>query len=101
MQSVLNSVTQSTQFLRSFIVTTAPLQLDGVPSNGLPYGQVAGKPTAKTDSSPLPSHSLSAPPHALQIEPTFFVSALLSRRAVLPVASTGQVVPYNPFKRPS
>jgi len=93
MQSVLNSVTQSTQFLRSFAVTTAPLQLDGVPSKGLPYGQVAGKPIAATATSPLPSHSLSAPPHALQIDVIFFVSALLSRRAVLPVASTGQVVP--------
>jgi hypothetical protein len=33
--------------------------------------------------------------------PIFFVSALLSRRAVLPVASTGQVEPKRPFRRPS
>jgi hypothetical protein len=93
MQSVLNSVTQSTQVTRSFAVTTAPLQLDGVPSKGLPYGQVAGNPIDATGTSPLPSQSLSGPPHALQMVVIFFVSALLRRSAVLPVASTGQVLP--------
>jgi hypothetical protein len=92
-QSVLNSVTQSTQFFKSSTVTMAPVQLDGVPSKGLPYGHVAGKPIAATATSPLPSHSLSPPPHALQMAVTFFVSALLRSSAVLPVASTGQVVP--------
>jgi hypothetical protein len=101
MQSVANSVTQSTQVTRSLAVSTGPAQLAGSPSNGRPYGQEAGKPIEATGTSSVPSQSLSAPPHALQMVAIFFVSALPSASAVLPVASSGQVRDERPFSRTS
>ncbi len=92
MQSTLNFVTQSTQSTMSPASTIAPPQLDGMPSNGAPYGQFAGKPMAEDAMSGLPPQTLSVPPHALQMVRTFFVSAFERRRFVFPVASVGHCV---------
>src|SRR5436190_20871941 len=79
---------QSTQSTRSFNVVTAP-------SHAAPPGMVAvrhcaGKPIAVGVRSPTPLHSLSGPPHALQIVVRFLVSAFAIAAAALPSPGTGQ-----------
>jgi hypothetical protein len=99
MQSVLKVVTQSTQS------TMAPALAIGLPqlgdAKGVTDGQLDTKPMAAGDTSPLPSQSLSAPPHALQMLATFLLSAFWMRRSVLPVASDGHGIVCWPLRRAS
>jgi hypothetical protein len=102
-QSVLKVDTQSTQSTMSPASRIAPVQLDGGGPNVVTAGQVLEKPIGPAARSPLPSQSLSAPPHALQMLATFFASAFEMRRPVLPAGSpgTGHEFEWSPFRRRS
>jgi hypothetical protein len=82
-QSTAASVTQSTHATRSLAVAIGRAQLVWPGSGGVTAGQLATNPTAVGVRSPVPSHSLSGPPHALQIEATFFCSARAMADAVV------------------
>ena len=64
-------------------------------------GQLDTKPIAAGATSPLPLHSLSAPPHALQIVTTFLVSALPMSSIAFPSPGFGHGFVCRPFKRAS
>jgi hypothetical protein len=99
MQSVLKVVTQSTQSTIAPALEIGAAQLSD--AKVVTAGQLEANPIALGATSPLPSHVLSSPPHALQIESTFFVSAFWMSSSVLPVASAGHVIACRPFKRAS
>ncbi|MCC6767124.1 MAG: hypothetical protein IT293_20915 [Deltaproteobacteria bacterium] len=69
-------------------MTTAPSHAE--PPGTVAAGHCAGNPIAEGVKSPTPLHSLSAPPHALQVLARFFVSALAMAAAALPSPGSGQ-----------
>ena len=101
MQSVLNVDTQSTQSTRFCAVTIAPLQLPGGSANAVTSLQLPANPICETGMSSPPPHTLSAPPHALQIVETFFASAFWMAGTALPSPGSGHGFEWRPFRRAS
>jgi hypothetical protein len=99
MQSVLNVVTQSTQSTMSCASRMAPPQLEA--SNVVAEGQLPTKPMSPGVMSAAPPQTLSAPPHALQMVETFFVSALAISSVALPSPGSGHGFEWIPFRRAS
>ena len=99
MQSTLNSVTQSTHWTMSWTSTIARLQL--LPAGMVTPGHVDGNPMSLGDRSSPPPHTLSGPPHALQIFSTFFDSASWIAGIALPSPGSGHRFECLPFKRAS
>jgi hypothetical protein len=98
-QSVLNTDTQSTQSTMFCALTMAPLQLDG--SKVVTAGQFATNPIAPGVRSSPPPQSLSAPPHALQMDDTFLASAFEMSVVALPSPGSGHGLLWRPLSRAS
>jgi hypothetical protein len=99
MQSVLKTVTQSTQSTTSWASRMAPPQLDA--SNVVTEGQFPTKPIWAGVTSGAPPQSLSLPPHALQMVEIFLVSALEMRSVAFPSPGSGHGFACSPFRRAS